>query len=129
MTRIAPYLVTVALVVLVGAAAPSAEEKPIPTAPFTLTYRARLPDGEIVPPGRYSGRLDEQGNILVFDAEGEGLLYTLKPFMVDRLSRPVADLRVAVEEGPGRPTYIRVYAGRRAAYFREFVDAAGGCCD
>lgn len=128
MTKIAACLLTSALIV-VAAAVPFAEEKPVPKAPFTLAYRARLANGGAVPPGRYSARLDGPGNILVFDAEGEDLLYTLKPFMVDRLSRPVADVRVVVEEGPGRPTYVRVYAGRRAAYFREFQDAPSGCCD
>jgi len=71
----------------------------------------------------------DEDEVRLFDAEGEDLLYTLKPFMVDRLSRPVADVRVVVEEGPSRPTYVRVYAGRRAAYFREFQDAPSGCCD
>ncbi len=109
----------------------SAEEGSISSAPFTLTYRALLADGRIIPPGNYSAALDEQANIIVFDAAGERHLYTLRPFMVDRLSRHVDGLRVVVEEGPGRPTYIRVYLGRRGAYFREFelADSSCGCCD
>jgi len=107
-----------AAALIVPATAFAEESKPF--AQFVLTYRVNLGDAGTMPPGRYSTHLDARGNILVFDAEGEKLLHTLKPFMVDQFSRSAPDLRAVVEEGPGRPTYIRVYEGRRAAYFREF---------
>lgn len=129
MTRVALNLL--AAVLMLGVGALFAEEGSVTTAPFTLTYRVILQDGAAIGPGRYSAALDDRGSILVFDAAGEQLLRTLKPFMVQQLSRPVENLSVVVEEGPGRPTYIRVYHQRRASHFREFeiTDLSGGCCE